>query len=75
MQLSLREGENTDMVFFKVFFTTAPADFSHIAQESPFEETTTRAGPSESGLPSIEKWGSRLATVVIQKRRPLGSTP
>jgi hypothetical protein len=68
-QFLLRDGEDTDVGFFKLFLTTSPADFSSIAQESPFETSISRYGKVASAqLPGTEQWGSQLSTV-IQVRR------
>lgn len=68
-QFLLRDGEDTDVGFFKLFLTTSPADFSSIAQESPFQTSISRYGKvAPAKLPGAERWGSRLSTV-IQVRR------
>jgi len=66
-QFLLRDGEDMDVGFFKLFVTTSPADFSSVPQESPFEENmnVSRLGrPKAAQLLSTEKWGAMLSTVV-----------
>ncbi|KAF8056952.1 caspase domain-containing protein, partial [Lyophyllum atratum] len=64
-QFLLREGEDVDVGFFKLFLSTSPADFSSIPQESPFEENVSRLGRLKAAqLPDAERWGAMLSTVV-----------
>lgn len=64
-QFLLREGEDKDLGFFKLFLTTKPADFSSIPQESPFDRGTSRHGQlAAAKLPAPDWWGSKLSTVV-----------
>ena len=64
-QFLLREGETKDVGFFKLFLATSPADFSSIAQESPFEQGISRhGGPAAPQRPRVERWGSQLSTVI-----------
>ena len=69
-QFLLRDTDDKDVGFFKMFLTTSPVDFSSIAQASPFEEHTSRTRkPSAVKLPDAERWGSKLSTI-IQLRHP-----
>ncbi|RDB28119.1 putative WD repeat-containing protein C2E1P5.05 [Hypsizygus marmoreus] len=64
-QFLLRDGEDKDVGFFKLFLATAPTDFSSLEQDSPFEENTTRYGqPAAARVPDAESWGSQLSTVI-----------
>lgn len=63
----LRPGENVDVGFFKVFFTTSPSDFSTLLQDSPFVPSpgASRAGQlNNPPSPAVEFWGTKLATIV-----------
>ncbi|KAG5649950.1 hypothetical protein H0H81_001361 [Sphagnurus paluster] len=64
-QFLLRDGEDIDVGFFRLFLTTSPADFSSVLQESPFEEdlNVTRLG-RPNAVPGTERWGSILSTIV-----------
>ncbi|KAF5384355.1 hypothetical protein D9615_003158 [Tricholomella constricta] len=69
-QFLLRDGEDIDVGFFKLFLTTSPADFSSVTQESPFEENISRLGrPKAAQLPEAERWGAMLSTVVQVRYR------
>jgi hypothetical protein len=74
-QFLLRDGEDKDVGFFKLFVTTSPADFASIPQESPFMASSfsrhvITATPER---PEAELWGSQLSTVV-QLRHAIEST-
>jgi hypothetical protein len=66
-QFFLRDGEDEDVGFFKLFLTTSPADFSSIPQESPFNLPLGFFRHAER--PVAEIWGSQLSTVVQLRRR------
>jgi hypothetical protein len=65
-QLLLRDGEDKDVGFFKLFLTTSPADFSSISQDSPFNirSFSRHAKLVAKERPETELWGSQLSTVV-----------
>jgi hypothetical protein len=74
-QFLLRDRDDRDVGFFKLFLTTSPVDFSSVAQDSPFEESTSRGrggGPAAADLPSTERWGSKLSTIVQLRFEPGG---
>lgn len=60
----LNDGEDFDVGFLKMFFTTQPVDLSDIPQRSPF--IGGRADVARKKAPP-QKWGTRLIPV-IQKR-------
>jgi len=70
-QFLLRDGEDKDVGFFKLFLTTSPADLSSIPQDSPFMASSfSRYGKTATPeRPETELWGSQLSTV-IQLRDP-----
>ncbi|KAF8964817.1 hypothetical protein BDZ97DRAFT_2004443, partial [Flammula alnicola] len=64
-QFVLREGENKDVGFFRLFLSTRPANFQSIIQISPFEEWRDLGGnlpPAEVVEP--ERWAVKTATVI-----------
>jgi len=66
-QFLLRDGEDKDVGFFKLFLTTSPADLSSIPQDSPFRfahGTSRHVKPAPPQKPDSELWGSRLSTVI-----------
>ncbi|KAG6809127.1 hypothetical protein H0H92_001457 [Tricholoma furcatifolium] len=63
-QFLLRDNDDMDVGFFKLFLTTSPADFSSIPQESPFEDINTRSRRMKVAFPDDEGWGTILSTVV-----------
>lgn len=70
-RFELREGEDVDVGFFKLFVTTAPVDLSSIVQDSPLapdnlvNRSRGQAQPVEVG--DTEMWGTRMATI-LQRR-------
>jgi hypothetical protein len=67
----LRDGEDIDVGFFKLFLTTSPADFASIIQGSPFVENSLgyRIVPIEGERPEVYEWGSQLSTVVQRRAK------
>ena len=64
-QLLLRDGENKDVGFFKLFLTTSPAEFSSTPQQSPSESSVSGYGQRTAAKsPGAELWGSQLSTVI-----------
>ncbi len=61
---TLREGQDVDVGFLKLFFSTQYIDLSGIVQESPFTESRwgTRATPESRRL-----WDSMCVAVVQEK--------
>ncbi|EIM79484.1 uncharacterized protein STEHIDRAFT_163672 [Stereum hirsutum FP-91666 SS1] len=62
----LREGQNIDIGFIKVFLSTDYVDLSNISQPSPFTEL--RAERPKAFVP-VPQWDSILVTVVQRKGR------
>lgn len=62
-KFSLREGDEKDIGFFKLFLSTVHTDFSSILQGSPFKPDKPRAG-AKAKLPVPEFWATQLVTVI-----------
>ena len=67
----LREGQNVDVGFLKLFLTTEPVDYSTIPQPSPFEYDLRKGGLcTPVARPTHPVWDTILLAVV-QRRAPL----
>lgn len=67
---SLHDGEDVDVGFFKLFLTTAPANFAMIHQETPFVSAeSARAIQAVKRYLQFNMWGTKLVTAV-QRRMP-----
>ncbi|KAF8961631.1 caspase domain-containing protein [Flammula alnicola] len=62
----LRDEQNIDVGFLKLFITTKPVDLSSIPQQTPFEDARSSGSLSKT---EIDTWGTVLIPVV-QRRYP-----
>ncbi len=63
----LRDGQDIDVGFLKLFLSTAPVDFSNIPQRSPFYVDPRKGRLAQVKTMSV--WNTLLVTVV-QRRWP-----
>jgi len=64
----LRDGQDIDVGFLKLFLSTAPVDFSNIPQRSPFY-VDPRIVRRSAQVKTVSVWNTLLVTVV-QRRWP-----
>lgn len=64
----LRDGQDVDVGFLKLFLTTEPLDFSDMAQASPFRRDSRVAMHCQARISAV--WDTILVAVV-QRRAPL----
>ncbi|KAF8148655.1 hypothetical protein B0H34DRAFT_736447 [Crassisporium funariophilum] len=63
----LREGQDIDVGFLKVYASTKPVDLFMVPQQSPFETMHSRSGRPSKKEP-IDVWGTLLIPVVQRRR-------
>lgn len=64
---SLREGQDVDVGFMKIFLSTEQVDLSGLEQTSPFEGTR---GPVKTGMQPPAIWDVILIPIVQRKYTP-----
>lgn len=70
----LREGQNLDVGFLKLFLSMKPVDLSHITQSSPFTSAATRGGNRSRATAPLttqqNKWlfWDTIVVPVVQRR-------
>jgi hypothetical protein len=63
----LRDGQDLDVGFLKVLFTTEPVELEGIAQASAFEADEGEVFPRAKEIQGV--WGSQLYTIVQRRAK------
>jgi len=69
----LRDGQNVDVGFLKLFLSTEPVDLSHLIQRSPFEFDLARSDMAygeEKSDKTMCQWETVLLTIIQRRSSP-----